>query len=55
MKNTVVEEKQRNIIEKGQKINVSARSFNMNMKEFMDDKKTINIWKNKIKKFLYDK
>ena len=39
MKNTVVEEKQRNIIEKGQKINVSARSFNMNMRECLDDKK----------------
>ena len=39
MKNTVVEEKHRNIIEKGQKINVSARSFNMNMKECLDDKK----------------
>ena len=38
MKNTVIEEKQRNIIEKGQKINVNERSFNMNMKECLDGK-----------------
>ena len=38
MKNTVIEEKQRNIIEKGQKINVNERSINMNMKECLDGK-----------------
>ena len=39
MKNTIVEEKYRNIIEKAQKINVSARSFNINMKECLNDTK----------------
>ena len=39
MKNTIVEEKYRNIIEKAQKINVSARSFHINMKECLNDKK----------------
>ena len=39
MKNTIVEEKYRNIIEKAQKINVSDRSFNINMKECLNDKK----------------
>ena len=39
MKNTVIEEKQRNIIEKGQKINVNASSFNINMRECLDSKK----------------
>ena len=39
MKNTVIEENQRNIIEKGQKINVGANSFNMNMRECLDNKK----------------
>ena len=39
MKNTIIEEKERNIIEKGQKINVNESSFNMNMKECLDDKK----------------
>ena len=39
MKNTVIEEKQRNIIEKGQKINFNATSFHVNMKECLDSKK----------------
>jgi hypothetical protein len=39
MKNTVIQEKERNIIEKAQKINVNATSFNMNMKECLDTKK----------------
>jgi hypothetical protein len=39
MKNTVIEEKHRDIIEKGQKINVSSTSFNVNMKECLDGKK----------------
>ena len=39
MKNTVIEENQRNIIEKGQKINVNATSFNLNMRECLDSKK----------------
>ena len=39
MKNTVIEEKQRHIIEKGQKINVGANSFSINMKECLDNKK----------------
>ena len=39
MKNTVIEEKQRNIIEKDQKINVNASSFNVNMRECLNTKK----------------
>ena len=39
MKNTIIEESQRNIIEKGQKINVGANSFNMNMRQCLDHKK----------------
>ena len=39
MKNTVIEEKERNIIEKGKKINVSSTSFNINMRECLDSKK----------------
>jgi hypothetical protein len=39
MKNTIIEEKERKIIEKGQKINVNEKSFNMNMKECLDCKK----------------
>ncbi len=39
MKNTVIEEKQRNIIEKEKKINVNERFFNINMKECLDGKK----------------
>ena len=39
MKNTVIEEKHRDIIEKGQKINVNSTSFNINMKECLDAKK----------------
>ena len=39
MKNTVIEEKQRNIIEKEKKITVNERFFNINMKECLDGKK----------------
>ena len=39
MKNTVIEEEQRHIIEKGQKINVAANTFSINMKECLDGKK----------------
>ena len=39
MKNTVIEEKQRHIIEKEHKINVGADSFNISMKELLDNKK----------------
>ena len=39
MKNTVIEEKERNIIERGKKINVSANSFNVKMRECLDSKK----------------
>ena len=39
MKNTIMGEKQRIIIEKGQKINVGANSFNINMRECLDGKK----------------
>ena len=39
MKNTVIEEKQKNIIEREQKINVNASTFNTNMKEFLNNKK----------------
>ena len=39
MKNTVIEERERNIIEKGKKINVSATSFNVKMREYLDTKK----------------
>jgi hypothetical protein len=39
MKNTVIEEKERNIIERGKKINVSATSFNVKMRECLDSKK----------------
>ena len=39
MKNRVFEEKERNIIEKSQKINVGANSFNIKMKECLDAKK----------------
>ena len=33
MKNTIIGEKQRNIIEKGHKINISSESFNINLRE----------------------
>ena len=33
MKNTIIGEKQRNIIEKETKINISSKSFNINMSE----------------------
>ena len=39
MKNTGIEEKQRHIIEKEHKINVGADSFNISMKELLDNKK----------------
>ena len=39
MKNTIMEEKQRNIIEKGQKINISSKSFNVNMSECSEKKR----------------
>ena len=39
MKNTIIEEKERNIIEKEQKINVNETSFNINMKECLAGKK----------------
>ena len=39
MKNTVIEENQKKIIEMGQKINVSAKSFNINMRECWEEKK----------------
>ena len=39
MKNTVIKEKQRNIIEKGNKINVNAKSFNINMRECWESNK----------------
>jgi hypothetical protein len=39
MKNTVMQEKERNIIEKGQKINVNENYFNISMKECLDAKK----------------
>ena len=39
MKNRVFEEKQRHIIEKDQKINVNASSFNVNMRECLDSRK----------------
>ncbi len=39
MKNTVIEEKQRNIIEKEHKINVNERYFNMNMQKCLEGKR----------------
>ena len=39
MKNTIIKEKERHIIENEQKINVNETSFNMNMKECLDGKK----------------
>ncbi len=39
MKNTVIEEKQRNIIEKEQKINVNERAFKMNMQKCLEGKR----------------
>ena len=39
MKNTIIGEKQRNIIEKGQKINIRDKSFNINMKECWENNK----------------
>ena len=39
MKNTIIGEKQRSIIEKGQKINISDKSFNINMKECLEKNK----------------
>jgi hypothetical protein len=39
MKNTVIEEKQRNIIEREQKINVNESTFNVNMNECLNTKK----------------
>jgi hypothetical protein len=39
MKSTAIEEKQRNIIENGQKINVNTSSFNINMRECLDGQK----------------
>jgi hypothetical protein len=56
MKNTVMKEKERNIIEKPQKINVNENSFNINMRECLDGKnlsifgrsqKSIMAYKNK--------
>jgi hypothetical protein len=38
MKNTLMKEKERNIIEKPQKINVNEASFNINMRECLDGK-----------------
>jgi hypothetical protein len=39
MKNAVMQEKERNIIENGQKININENSFNINMKECLDAKR----------------
>ena len=39
MKNTIIEEEQRNIIEKGQRININAKSFNIKMREFWENNK----------------
>ena len=39
MKNTIIKENQRKIIEMGKKINVSAKSFNLNMRECWEGKK----------------
>ena len=39
MKNTVIEEKHRNIIEKRNKINVNDRAFNINMRECWENNK----------------
>ena len=56
MKNTVMKEKERNIIEKPQKINVNENSFNINMRQCLDGKnlsifgrsqKSIMAYKNK--------
>ena len=41
MKNTIIEEKQRNIIENEKKINISAKSFNLNMKECNESNKLL--------------
>ena len=41
MKNTIIEEKQRNIIENEKKINISAKSFNLNMKECYESNKLL--------------
>ena len=50
MKNTIIEEEQRHIIEKGQKINVAANTFSINMKECLDGKKLSIFGKLKQKK-----
>jgi hypothetical protein len=39
MKNTIMEEKERKIIEKNDKINVSGTLFNVKMKECLENKK----------------
>ena len=39
MKNTILKEKERNIIEKDNKINVSGTLFNVTMKECLENKK----------------
>ena len=39
MKNTILEEKERKIIESGEKINISNSSFNIQMKECLEKNK----------------